>query len=87
MSKGCFTFSLICFLALAGSLYFAVREESSHIETVSQNITVANREMEPSVLSSSNIDRWGAIPGAFNSTFITQIQIQEIDKVTQLPSD
>jgi hypothetical protein len=52
------------------------------MQNVSQNITVANRQMEPSILDSSGVNRWGAIPGTFDATYTTKIQIQEFDKVT-----
>ena len=64
-----FAIVLICLLPFG-----VIRVETTQ-QTYYEPKTVDSRDELPMTITADNIDAWGNIPGVFNSTFTTEVEI------------
>ena len=71
--------SVVASLVVAVSFYWAVtNNETTNITTYTYE-TVNNREAMPVMMTQANAERWGTVPGKFESTLLESVNVMYYD--------
>jgi len=69
--------SVVLLLALAISLNWAGFHFDEEVVVVQNYVNIPNRVQAPQALTNETVDKWGTIPGKFDSTYQTSVSIDQ----------